>query len=133
MSISLRDQFAMAAMQGFCSNLGFYANHTDVAQRAYDMADAMIVEYGKSNTPSIQEQEAQEKLKGSRVIRRKEVERLTGLGASSIYALMEKGQFPRPLQISERTVAWRLVEIEAWLAGLTKKQGTKSNSAGGAK
>lgn len=130
MSISLKDQFAMAAMPSLMM-LG--RTEDKVAELAYKQADAMLAEREKNNTPSVREQEAQEKMKGSQVIRRKEVERLTGLGASSIYALMEKGEFPRPLQISERTVAWRLVEIEAWLAGLTKKQGTKSNSAGGAK
>ena len=130
MSISLRDQFAMAAMPSLMM-LG--RAEDKVAELAYKQADAMIVEYEKSNTLSIQEQEAQEKLKGSRVIRRKEVEKLTGLGASSIYALMDKGEFPRPLQISERTVAWRLAEVEEWLANLTKKREVNAGLKGGVK
>lgn len=40
----LRDKFAMAAMQGFCANMGFYSINDDVAERAYQMADAMMRE-----------------------------------------------------------------------------------------
>lgn len=43
----LRDKFAMAAMQGFCANLGFYSINDDVAERAYQMADAMMREREK--------------------------------------------------------------------------------------
>jgi prophage regulatory protein len=38
-----------------------------------------------------------------------------GLGRSSIYALMKRGQFPRPIRLSERAVGWRDADIEAWL------------------
>jgi len=126
----LHDQFAMAAMPAL---IMMGRTEERVAELAYKQADAMIAEREKNNTLPIQEQEAREKLKGGRVIRRKEVEKLTGLGASSIYALMDKGEFPRPLQISERTVAWRLVEVEEWLANLTKKREVNAELKGGAK
>ena len=42
--MDLRDQLAMVAMQGFLSNLGFYAVYEDVAERSYQMADAMLAE-----------------------------------------------------------------------------------------
>lgn len=51
-----------------------------------------------------------------RLIRRKEVQAKTGFGASSIYAEMAKGNFPKPIQISERRVAWLESEIDAWIA-----------------
>lgn len=51
-----------------------------------------------------------------RLIRRKEVQSKTGFGASSIYAEMAKGKFPKPIQISERRVAWLESEIDAWIA-----------------
>ena len=41
-----------------------------------------------------------------RLIRRKEVQLRTGLGASSIYALMQKDLFPKPVALSTRRVAW---------------------------
>lgn len=40
-----------------------------------------------------------------RLIRRKEVQQKTGLGASSIYALMQKDEFPKPITLSTRRVA----------------------------
>lgn len=51
-----------------------------------------------------------------RLIRRKEVQSKTGLGASSIYAEMAKGLFPKPIQLSERRVAWVESEIDTWIA-----------------
>lgn len=51
-----------------------------------------------------------------RLIRRKEVEGRTGLGASSIYAMMKKGKFPQCLNLSERRVAWVESEVDQWIA-----------------
>ncbi|RKG46443.1 AlpA family transcriptional regulator [Acinetobacter cumulans] len=56
------------------------------------------------------------KAQNLRLIRRKEVQAKTGFGASSIYAEMAKGNFPKPIQISERRVAWLESEIDAWIA-----------------
>ena len=50
-----------------------------------------------------------------RILRRKEVERLTGFGRSQIYALMVTGQFPRQIKLSARAVGWRESEVVAWL------------------
>lgn len=51
-----------------------------------------------------------------RLIRRSEVQTATGLGRSAIYALMSKNQFPRPVRIGERAVAWRESDIKIWIA-----------------
>ena len=50
-----------------------------------------------------------------RLIRRKEVQVKTGLGASSIYALMKQGKFPDPIHLSIRRVAWIESEIDSWI------------------
>ena len=50
------------------------------------------------------------------LIKRPEVERITRLSRSAIYAAMDAGEFPRPVRIGRRAVAWRLADIEAWLA-----------------
>lgn len=50
------------------------------------------------------------------LIRRKEVERLTALSRSRIYALMAAGDFPRPVRLGEMSVAWYLPEIQSWIA-----------------
>lgn len=39
-----------------------------------------------------------------------------GLGRASIYAYMERGDFPRPIKIGDRAVAWRESDVNAWLA-----------------
>lgn len=52
----------------------------------------------------------------NRLIRRKEVQEKTGLGASSIYAMMKQGDFPQCLNLSERRVAWIESDIDKWIA-----------------
>lgn len=49
-----------------------------------------------------------------RQLRRQEVEVITGLSASSIYRLIEAGDFPRPLRITTRCVRWLESEIAQW-------------------
>ena len=53
---------------------------------------------------------------GDRLLRRAEVEQLTGLSCSSIYRLMSDGQFPRPKRIAPQAVRWLLSEIQRWIA-----------------
>ena len=50
------------------------------------------------------------------VLRRRQVEGRTGLGRSSLYALIADGQFPAPIRLSANTVGWLEHEIEAWIA-----------------
>lgn len=51
------------------------------------------------------------------LLRRREVERETGLSRTSIYRMMSEGAFPRPRRIGRRAVAWPASQIEAWKAG----------------
>jgi prophage regulatory protein len=48
-------------------------------------------------------------------LRRRAVQDLTGLSRSTIYDLMAKSEFPRPVHLSVRAVAWPESEITAWL------------------
>jgi prophage regulatory protein len=50
------------------------------------------------------------------LLRRKQVEARTGLTRSTIYALIARQQFPKPLPLVGRTVAWRETSIDAWIA-----------------
>mgnify|MGYP003621475612 CR=1 FL=1 len=52
----------------------------------------------------------------NRLIRRTEVQSKTGLGASSIYAMMKQGKFPQCMSLSERRVAWLESDIDQWVA-----------------
>lgn len=45
------------------------------------------------------------------------VMRVTGLGRSTIYRLMADRQFPIPVRLSKRAVAWRRSDLERWSEG----------------
>jgi prophage regulatory protein len=51
-----------------------------------------------------------------RFLKRTEVESRTRLSRSTIYAWMDKGEFPRPVALGARLVGWRESDIEAWMA-----------------
>jgi prophage regulatory protein len=55
----------------------------------------------------------QEKLS---ILRRKQVEKRTGLSRSTIYLRIQEGTFPRPISLGVRAVGWLENEIETWLA-----------------
>ncbi|MFP8778077.1 helix-turn-helix transcriptional regulator [Hydrogenophaga sp. RWCD_12] len=42
------------------------------------------------------------------------VMQLTGLGRSTIYRLMAQQQFPCPVRVGVRAVAWRRSELAQW-------------------
>ena len=49
-------------------------------------------------------------------LRRPAVQDLTGLSRSTIYSMMAKGAFPRPIKLTAKAVAWRESAIAEWLA-----------------
>lgn len=52
-----------------------------------------------------------------RLLRLRDVEILTGLKRSTIYALMrDGGGMPKPVRLTTRAVAWREDDIQAWCA-----------------
>ena len=59
----------------------------------------------------------------TRLLRRQLVEQVTGLPTSSLYAAMKAGQFPKPVNISPRRVAWREADVNAWIASRTAAGG----------
>lgn len=50
-----------------------------------------------------------------RLLRRRQVEELTGLSRASIYRLMGTGRFPQPVRVSDTAVRWRLSDITTWI------------------
>ena len=54
---------------------------------------------------------------GDRLIKLPEVLRLTGLSRSTLYRKLKEGDFPRPVQLGKRAVAWRESEVIAWING----------------
>lgn len=51
----------------------------------------------------------------NKLIRRPKVEEKTDLGCSTIYYLMSRDLFPKPIKVGVRIVAWREAEIDAWI------------------
>lgn len=49
-------------------------------------------------------------------LRRRAVEEITGLSRSTIYAMMSRGLFPRPVKLTGKAVGWPESSIAAWLA-----------------
>ena len=49
------------------------------------------------------------------ILRLPQVRDLTGLSRSTIYRKMAKGEFPDQVQIGERAVGWKAVDIAAWI------------------
>lgn len=47
-------------------------------------------------------------------LRMPSVMQMTGLGRSTIYRLMARQQFPCPVRLGVRAVAWRRSELDVW-------------------
>ena len=50
-----------------------------------------------------------------RLLRRREVEELTGLSRASIYRLIRDGRFPAPVRVSDAAVRWKASDITIWI------------------
>lgn len=49
------------------------------------------------------------------LIRRSAVLSRTGLPTSTLYEKIRKGEFPRPISIGARSVAWVEADVDAWV------------------
>ncbi|MEP3329221.1 AlpA family phage regulatory protein [Sedimentitalea sp.] len=56
--------------------------------------------------------------KPERFMRAREVVDRVGLSRASVYRQVDLGTFPAPIKISERSVAWRESEVDAWMGAL---------------
>lgn len=58
-----------------------------------------------------------------RFIKLKEVMNCTGLGRSTIYKYIEKGEFPKSISLGERAVAWLESEVHDWMMAKLEDRG----------
>ena len=66
--------------------------------------------------------------KHERLLRRAEVQHITGLSRSSLYRKIAAHEFSAPIQISEKSVAWIESEVELWIAKkIAASRGAGSN------
>lgn len=47
-------------------------------------------------------------------LRRPQVQALTGLPCSTIYEMMDRGTFPRPIRLTPRIVGWLEADVRQW-------------------
>lgn len=51
-----------------------------------------------------------------KIFRLPKVKEATGLSRSTIYEMIERGDFPRPIQLAPRAVGWIETEISDWIS-----------------
>lgn len=61
----------------------------------------------------------------TRILRLPDVMRLTGLGRSSLYAMISNNIFPKPCPLGVRSVGWLESEITDWIASRADLRGAK--------
>ena len=66
---------------------------------------------------------AKQNLDDARLIRLREVMAKTGLSRSYVYALAQKGQFPQPVKLTERSSAWVQAEVQEWIDSRIQARG----------
>lgn len=60
------------------------------------------------------------------ILRLPDVKARTGLSRSSIYAYVEKGTFPKPVKLAERSVGWLADDIECWIVRRAEASGIEN-------
>lgn len=50
-----------------------------------------------------------------KILKLKQVIEIVGISRSSIYSLVQRGAFPKPIKISIRSSGWLLSEVERWI------------------
>lgn len=63
------------------------------------------------------------------MLRRTEVQRMTGLSCAGIYKMMRANRFPEPIKVTSRAVRWPKSEIDAWLADRPRATGENKRAA----
>jgi prophage regulatory protein len=64
------------------------------------------------------------------ILRRKQVQAITGLSRSSIYAMMKAGDFPKSVKLSARSVGWVENQVTGFLEGrIAASNGTVKEAA----
>ena len=51
----------------------------------------------------------------TRLLRIKDVEEAVGFKKTKIYEMVNRGEFPKPVSLGARAVAWRSDEVERWI------------------
>lgn len=55
------------------------------------------------------------------ILRKPRVLAIIGIGNTSLYAAIKRGDFPAPVKLGARAVGWRRSDVENWLASRETK------------
>jgi predicted DNA-binding transcriptional regulator AlpA len=50
------------------------------------------------------------------LVRPKDIEAVTGIHVRTAYRMARSGAFPAPVKLNANSVAWRMNDLEAWVA-----------------
>jgi len=65
------------------------------------------------------------------LLRMKDVSAMLSMSPSTIYRAISEGVFPKPVNVGERSVRWRVDAIEAWRDSLLQSQSASSSLTAG--
>jgi prophage regulatory protein len=54
-----------------------------------------------------------------KLLRLPEVVQVTGLPRGTVYWKLKRGEFPKPVKIGPKAVAWRSDQVQAWIESCT--------------
>lgn len=57
------------------------------------------------------------------LLRLPDVLRIAGISKTTLYGLVKVGEFPAPVPLGGRAVAWASTEVEAWVANKLRAAG----------
>jgi len=103
--------------QNTVRELQLFQRHIDVFKSQLTKRD--ISEKTRSRIPELAltiEQAPNNSKQPNDLIRIKEVMQMTSLSRSSIYNQRNSGDFPSPIQLSARSVAWVRSDVETWIS-----------------
>lgn len=63
-----------------------------------------------------------------RFIRLDELMNKTGLGRSTIYRMVDKGEFPKPINLTSNKVAWLQSEVNDWMKKKVEQRNNKTKT-----
>lgn len=61
---------------------------------------------------------SQNKIKRPMLYRMKDLPDIVGLSRSEIYRQMHRGEFPKPVSLGGKSVAWKAEDLEQWKSEL---------------
>ena len=62
-------------------------------------------------------------MKSNHIIRLPQALQKTGLSRSTIYSLLSRGEFPKQIKLSPRTMGWLEADIDLWIDSLKSSGG----------